>query len=321
MDEIRYSSVPSLSLDLREPIICQVPDNRDLLTLCLVSRAFRFEAERFLHRRIILPPDYNRILSWFARITAEPSRLSPAVRSLTLPFYVEVDLSQQQVIEYQASLARSLRLLKILTELNIDQPGQWCRSRTTVFAMWVLEDCPFRLRKYRVRIEDHMFDFRPSLRFLSQHPDIYDFSTIHYAVENAPPDSPLPVTVIPNLLIVEVLRLWSLRDLLPRPIKRLHVETWFSGREDVVPFSLLGQLGSSLTHLRLGYLEWEGTFISDLAAHEFTNLLPRLIPKLQLLDIFITPPVRSICSLKTVTESSYRLPIPIGLSSFSHYRP
>ena len=54
----------------------------DLLSLCLVSRAFHKEAERALYRYIDLSYDHRLIQVWFSMIVLNP-RLADMVRTVT----------------------------------------------------------------------------------------------------------------------------------------------------------------------------------------------------------------------------------------------
>jgi hypothetical protein len=90
-----------------------VSDNKDLATLCTVSRAFNQEAERVLYASVDLSTNHLLILTWFENI-AEHCRRAAFVHTLTfgmnylcipMPAYTWLDI-----------IARGLRALVNLKE-------------------------------------------------------------------------------------------------------------------------------------------------------------------------------------------------------------
>jgi hypothetical protein len=111
-----------ITVELLAPIFWYFTSEAELSNLCLVSRAFRHEAQRILYHTIRLPNDHDRFVSWCDAIVANP-HLAMQVYSLSLPagfeygqsFTVEPDIIRQ---ERRHVVKRALSSLPRLAELR-----------------------------------------------------------------------------------------------------------------------------------------------------------------------------------------------------------
>jgi hypothetical protein len=294
-----------LPVELCRKIFLHLSDNKDFLSLCLVSRTFHLEAEPCLYHTVILPYDYSRASCWFDRILSEPHRLALFVRVLTLnrgcrlPDDAKRSLSHHPnediwVPGFQTKLTRTLRSLPNLTELYLSDKLVLFDPMILVSAM--LPGCPFRLRKFHINIHNGEFYLHNSLiLFLAEQPNIIDFSTAHYFL---PGDYHLensiiafPDTLLPNLIFAKILVPSALRDLRPRSIRRLFVEHWDAGPVDIESFGLLARYANTLTHLRIGVLADAVNFPSTVPSDVLTSALSVNTPNLKFFHIGFLPPV------------------------------
>ena len=80
------ANLPNLPQELYGLVFRFVENRRDVLSLCLVSRAVCHEADRILYESVDLSFCHCRIYFWFTMIASRTSRtqhLAAAVRSLT----------------------------------------------------------------------------------------------------------------------------------------------------------------------------------------------------------------------------------------------
>jgi hypothetical protein len=294
-----------LPVDLCQTVFMHLSDNKDLLSLCLVSRTFHLEAERRLYHTVILPYDYSRASCWLDRILSEPHRLALFVRVLTLnhgcrlPDDAKRSWSHHpnkdnRVPGFRTKLTRTLRLLPNLTELYLsDKLEFW--DAIILFSPMLL-GCPFHLRKFHINIHNGEFYLRgPIIPFLAQQPNIIDFSTTHYFVDEHYHSErsivAFPDTLLPNLIFAQILVPSALRDLRPRSIRRLFVEHWDVSPVDIESFGLLARYADMLTHLRIGVLAEAIGDPSDVPPDVLTSILSVNTPNLKFFHVDFRPPV------------------------------
>jgi hypothetical protein len=141
-----------------------------LSNLCLVSRAFRHEAQRILYHTIRLPSDYDRLVSWCDATVANP-HLAMQVYSLSLPtsfrhrqlFTAKLDTIRQ---ELRHVVKRALSLLLRLARLHT-----FHSEGARYLSFDILCGHPFRLQVFEEEPQSPR-SLNHWLEFLSEQPGI-----------------------------------------------------------------------------------------------------------------------------------------------------
>jgi hypothetical protein len=147
-----------------------ITSKAELSNLCMVSRAFRHEAQRILYHTVRLPNDYRRIVSWCRLITKNP-RLAMHVFALYLPATCEhrprfkADLAPQ-LQALRRVVERALSSLSKLAELHIYDSYGMPYLNSSVFC-----GHSFRLQVFGEALQP-LCTVEHWLKFLSEQPGI-----------------------------------------------------------------------------------------------------------------------------------------------------
>ena len=214
-----------LPQELYGSVIQFVSNRSDLVVLLYVSKAVHHEAKRVLYGSVDLAYNHLRIYAWFRMIASSPhlallvQSLTFGIQSLRMP---SVAYSWFEVIarglrsltnlkEYASSSHCSI-MLKQAHRLNLKKKGTRSISR---YAQ-ILDETPFRLKTFR----NHMFDFEPTIPFLTSQPDITTWYQC-LAAEPSPQSSDPDLPLLP-LLSDAAIPSWLLPTYHSRNITRLH---------------------------------------------------------------------------------------------------
>ena len=236
---------PQLPNELYRNIVGYVPGRAELATLCAVSPALRFEAERVLYHTVEIL-EYHRILSWSATV-ASSSRLASIVHSLTLP-----DATHPAPVVNEISQA--LRETTNLKYLTTKPPEVVSLSSSMCLKAKSLIGCGFRL--YGLSGDLHVPQSNFLWWFLSEQSDIHSW-VIGNSMDLHLPY--LPDWILPNLSTLDLLMLMpsNLVYFHPRPIECLSIGTeWGS-------FGRLDLFKDTLTSLTCHYKGPPGMSIED----------------------------------------------------------
>jgi hypothetical protein len=217
-----------------------------LSNLCLVSRAFRREAQRILYHTIRLPSDYDRLVSWCDAIVANP-HLAMQVYSLCLPAgflqeqlpTAELDIIRQ---ELRHVVKRALSSLPRLAELRT-----YFSYGTRYLSFDILCGHPFCLQ---------VFDEGPQLPCLPEHwlEFLSEQPGIRHLRSNIREGHALDPDVLPLLSSAEIYSpALSIFARCPM-IRALRVTVWLSSTFSDELLTLK-KFGHTLTSLSLGVFD------------------------------------------------------------------
>jgi hypothetical protein len=231
-----------IPVELYAPIFQHITSKAELSNLCMVSRAFRHEAQRILYHAVRLSTNYESIISWCHTIVGNPG-LAMQVYALSLPNTFEPRTVQTvKPQELQQVVKRALSSLSRLVELEI-----YASSGTLYVDSDMFRGHPFRLQVFSETLPDSPRTLEYWLEFLSEQPGIRHWRS---GIMMGPPMDP---DVLPSLTSAEVYS-HALDILSPCPmIRALQVNRWSSGYSEEL--SALKAFRRRLTRLTVVYFE------------------------------------------------------------------
>jgi hypothetical protein len=256
-------------------LIFEYTPRRELCTLCTVSRSFQQLATPNLYRYVNL--SLVGLDPWSKQVAQRPD-LAAHVRVLSFAIFKVSEFSSARLL----AIHKALKCLLNLEELHIlSYPIGSCLSPAYV---WIIMDCPFRLRVFR----NAMFDLQHILGFLASQPDVRVWDQLTA--------TPFEFTdnILPNLTSVSIGSPWMLEKLGDlRPIRKIYfiLEQHALDRdEERNRISLLGPYKSTLTIFQIDRVVSEDSLMLE----HFLTCLAECVPRLQ--HLIITDMCVSVCS-------------------------
>jgi hypothetical protein len=271
-----------LPIDLYRFIIEYISDQRDLCSLCVVSKAFRQESERVLYRNVRLTNNYACLVSWSQAIINTPW-LASLVHTLSLPSLTRYHdgLYVSFLVQSMAKALRALTKLKALHIVNNSSAGLFqCYLHPTI-----LRGCKFRLETFGIR--SGSLSLPDLVPFLSEQREITYWKYENRTLEGIHilADDP---SILPRLSCIYLQDWWILPHLFPRPITRLCLHVTLNESAFARLMDALSLFKETLTHLSLNVLDPFSSGVSRSSHPLLVRLLWRvkeLLPRLQFLNL------------------------------------
>ena len=249
-------STHSIPVELYHPILSHL-NLPSLLTLSTLSHTLHFESQRIIYASIDLRQrTYAQIRLW-AETIAGDSRLARLVRTLVLPETIKwtYKISSWEVMEFRKILAGALKAVPNLVELTIvSQQGM--RRGNPYLGLWMLEGCPFRLKKFHNGGDALYYPGRSSQFYIEQ-TEIRDwvpgYLEIGARIPEYVPDFSSSSRIFPHLEKIHLRDPKLLPILNQRPLTSITIDTTRHGiteREALWLLDILGVYHRNLVELR-----------------------------------------------------------------------